>query len=473
MSAGGPDVAVIYPLIDSRGPAADRVRTWACGQTLDRRRYRVVVATNGLQPDDEREVAALLAPHDRIVRTRGTSDAALWNAGAAEADTPWLVFTEAHCVAYPDTLACVAAWIDGAPGDAVANFVIDHDHGRRTARVNERWFGDVQRAWREPTTWRRVHRSGFAIPADVFKAAGGFDEATLHFGPTQLSAVLDERGVPMALIDARVTHLDDQLFRQGYVDTAMHGWGEVVARREAEPVRFERYFGHSDTWANHVSFERPVARAMVAGALRAARATRRWPVGVAPLAAQAVAGPRGRQRLLRAVVRTADTLLDRVPLPERIEWRLYLDGHRRAATLGELDSVLTHADVAPVLRSPGAWSVVDLVPRHLVGVHGLEQHDEGPFRWTKPISLVRVDPPPGSVVRIDTGAVRGDPAASVLAVPGADVGSDGRWLTIRPRRPFPSGIVVVVDAMQPSRSGSPDPRRLGLPVFRVEVVADG
>ena len=50
-SASDPQLAVIYPIVNVRGRAADRVRTWTQGQTLPRERYRVVVKVSGAKID--------------------------------------------------------------------------------------------------------------------------------------------------------------------------------------------------------------------------------------------------------------------------------------------------------------------------------------------------------------------------------------------------------------------------------------
>jgi hypothetical protein len=55
-------------------------------------------------------------------------------------------------------------------------------------------------------------------------------------------------------------------------------------------------------------------------------------------------------------------------------------------------------------------------------------------------------------------------------LPPSAVVSDGRWVTVRPTRSSPGGVVLVVDPLRPARSGSPDRRALGLPFFEMEVV---
>src|SRR4051812_31815934 len=114
-----PLLTVVYPIIDVRGRAGDRVRTWTHAQTLARSRYRVVAAFDGTAPEQDREVAALLGPQDELISVPGANDAALWNAGARRAGTSWLVFTEGHCLADKGCLAAVARWIATNPAAEV------------------------------------------------------------------------------------------------------------------------------------------------------------------------------------------------------------------------------------------------------------------------------------------------------------------------------------------------------------------
>src|SRR6266545_1854685 len=102
--ASDTQLAVVYPIVEVRGRAADRVRTWTQGQTLPRERYRVVVAFDGTDPAQERDVRPLLGPGDELLSVPGAHDAELWNAGAVRAGTAWLVITEGHCLAHPGCL---------------------------------------------------------------------------------------------------------------------------------------------------------------------------------------------------------------------------------------------------------------------------------------------------------------------------------------------------------------------------------
>jgi hypothetical protein len=264
-------ITLVYPIFDLRGQGADRVRTWTHDQTLSRERYRVVVASGDANTSQEREVEQLLGSGDELVRVPGARDAALWNAGASRAGTPWLVFTEGHCLADPGCLDAVARWIAAVPDVAAGTFDVSHDESYLLGRMSRRWFDLIHARWREPGEWPRLTRSGFAIRADVFEAVGGFEPDYGQFAPALLSARLHARGSQIGAVpDAAVVHLDSEGMRDHHADTADYVRGELEARSRNDPVFFERYFGHAQTWANPLRHQRHVVRRMARAVVAAA-----------------------------------------------------------------------------------------------------------------------------------------------------------------------------------------------------------
>ena len=81
-------------------------------------------------------------------------------------------------------------------------------------------------------------------------------------------------------------------------------------------------------------------------------------------------------------------------------------------------------------------------------------------------------------IRIDTGGLRGNPLDCVIAVvingsvlPRSALSAEAGVLTIALPSTLASstsdGIFVICNALVPGQTGSPDPRKLGLPVFAV------
>ena len=136
MPAAGPDArrrerddpafSVLVPLEDTRGEVAEHVRTWTHDQTLNRRRFQVVVASDGTDTEGEHALEEILSPHDALVRARGGNVVDLWNAAAARADGEWIVLTEAHCLGDPGCLAALSRAVERDP--SLVAMSLDHGH---------------------------------------------------------------------------------------------------------------------------------------------------------------------------------------------------------------------------------------------------------------------------------------------------------------------------------------------------------
>jgi hypothetical protein len=84
-------------------------------------------------------------------------------------------------------------------------------------------------------------------------------------------------------------------------------------------------------------------------------------------------------------------------------------------------------------------------------------------------------------LRLETGGIRGDPLASLIAVviagralPGKYCTSDDRGtLTVHLPAPFAAaakdGVVLLCDPLSPARAGMADTRTLGLPVTAIAI----
>lgn len=466
-------------MFNLRGGVAEAVRSWTSEQTLARDRYRVVIAcSNEMQ---EADVSGLgLAEHDRIVRGPSGSDGALWNTGAVHAVTPWLIFTEGHCRGEPGCLEAAHSWIASGPTAPVGNFAIGHLMRNLQARLSDRWFAEVQAQWRKE--WRRLHRAGFAIRADVFHAAAGFEPEYGEFSVPMLSARLAGRGVDITDIPgAAVTHCDDEDMSDHHRATANYSRGEAFARSRNDAAFFERYFGHNATWTNQLSEDGGIRRAQVQATLRAAAIPSRGSAGlVRDAARRAVNGAVGRlarAKKLHRLVKIAEFAVEKAALPADIQFRTFLRANTRMVEATQLEWVDSNP-IAPVpaAAKSAARPIQQVAPTEIVGVHGLETHDTRLFRWSEPVLTFRGLPERDRELRIQTNSLRGDPVRSVRAVfadgkrlPRASVRSEDGVLIISLDRKQEAGeITVICRAMKPWRHGVDDRRALGLPIFSIE-----
>jgi hypothetical protein len=488
-----PTVSVVVPLVHARGDVVENVRTWTEGQTLARDRYQLVVAGDGAAPDIERRIAALLAPHDVLARSPGAGYMALYNLGAKRAGAEWLVLTEAHVLADPGCLAAVAAELEASPGLDAAQLVAD-DHVRPTrfAELLAEWFDEVFARWEQPGEWKRLSFFGTAIRRSAYLDAATVNDAYGLFSPALLSAMLDARGARVGrFADARVAHIADDEITEHHEHTSDFARGECVLRAERDAAFCERYFGWAPLWGNRARYRpdvaRPVVRALAAAAAHALARRREdvpW-IGreLARWVPAAAGGARLRASLERAALAGEERAAMGVPGRERRR-RSMVRAHARVVRLAQLDWIRAHPDEPAPMPGDGARRPVEELDGALTGVHALEHDGERWWRWTEPVAHLRLAAPAsGGVLAIDTGGRRGPPLDYVS---GVYVGA--RRIRNRRLRDDGARLLVPLDAeewaraareglsilLRPlERSGSEDPRRLGLPVYGIELVPAG
>ena len=479
------DITVVYPAFEIRGSLSERLRTWACDQTLARDRYRIVVGIDSASPSQAREAEALLSPQDEIIAVPDVNEGVLWNAGAARAGTRWLVIAEGHCLAAPNCLEAVARWIAANPDAEAGNFAVDHTDDHLMSRLSRRWFDQTHQQWKSPSTWPRLHRAGFAIRADAFNGAGGFEPRYGQFSAPMLSARLHKGGVRIDTVpDAAVIHMDDATMDGHHFDTADFAVGECEARTRNDPDFFERYFGRDPLYSPSLNGRR-VAWRMLQAALIACASGREHAKALAPLlpryAMLTMAGVKPRIAFNRLAVKLDEFAVDRLPLPSSLRWARFIRAHRRVVDLTRLQWAANRSsDPLP----PAPWSfreIAETTPDTLIGAHSLEEHGGRRFRWTEPVALLRLAPSAAPrVLRIETAGLRGDPLASVRAVV-----VDGRALpadalardehgTLTARLPAGGArasteVAIVSTPLIPADSGIADSRWLGLPVFSIAI----
>ncbi len=486
------ELSLLVPLEDARGDAAEHLRTWTHEQSLSRERYQVVVTSTGEDPDGERLVRELLAEHDVFEHVPGADLIELWNAAAARADSDWLVLTENHCEADPACLDSVVRTIQSDGG--LEALTLDHGHITRNpvSELGARWFEGVYEEWDEPGQWPRLNLVGFAIRRDVYREAGALDPRYGLFSAPLLSARLHRRGARIGHVpEAHVLHVHPDVIQEHHGHSADYAHGECEARTREDRTFCEPYFGPASIWTNRLRYEPRVARraaaVIAASAARAVLGRRNelpWllrELGAWLPAAAAGPGPYlGRARLL---FRVCEIAASRGFVPPELSWRAFLRAHELVLVLTQLAWVRDELEPPP---PPRAWSgrrgVEEFDHEELVGVHGLERQGDRWFRWTEPVTVLRVAAAPGArSLRIETGRLRGGPLEGLRAayVDGRRVAPDqvraeGPAVVL----PLPgrarngggtSTVTLLSRPLEPPPSAPRDPRRLGMPIVSIAV----
>jgi hypothetical protein len=171
-----------------------------------------------------------------------------------------------------------------------------------------------------------------------------------------------------------------------------------------------------------------------------------------------------------------------LPIPDETRYRHFLRSHQRAVHLARLQWLHENPMPPAAVLAEGRRAVDELGPGDIVGVHNREEFQGRRFRWTEPVAMIRIAPRQNPCeLRLETGGIRGDPLASLIAVviagralPGKYCTSDDRGtLTVHLPAPFAAaakdGVVLVCNPLSPARAGIPDARTLGLPVTSIAI----
>ena len=482
------EVAVILPLEDPRGDIVEHIATWTRGQTLPRDRYQVVVSANGEHPDFERGVAELLAPQDQLVVEPGASFVALYGAAAQAARAPVLLLTEAHVRAEPELLAAVADVFAEDPELDIATFKHRQSKSNVVAELTERWIARAYEAWEE-ADWTRLNFAGSAVRAEAWARAGGLDPRLGLYATSLMSALLDEQGARSThLDDAAIIHELEEEMGEALAATRSFTQGECLVRGERDPEFCERYFGPAGWWGHRLGYRPENARAMASALISAVRRSprdARWLTRELVVRLPAlVAGARPRWAWERAMAGWHTLVAGAGVVPMETRWRSCLAAHQRSIRAVRLREGPSANGLAAPPAATGVTLGAERLDDLLVGAHGLERQGGRRFRWTEPVALLRLAlPADGAVLRVRTGGLRGAPLdylqgiyAAGLSLPPANFGGDEETLEVRLPPNFAkaaadSGVVMVCRPFLPSRAGSSDRRRLGMPVVELSVDA--
>lgn len=475
------DVSIVIPLTDARGDAVEHLSTWTDNQTHPRDRFQVVIASDGGQPDVDRDVAALLQPHDRFEVFSGASMIQLWNRAVELADCDWLLFTENHVQAEADCVEKAVEGIAANPGLDAASIEHGHIAPNVTGQLGARWFDEVYGEWFRPEQWQRLNLAGFVIRRDALRSVGGHEHRYGLFAAPLLSARLDERGAEVGhLPDARILHIQCHEIDEHHEHSADYVVGESEARTELPAVFAERYFGFRPLVWNRRSMESGSARrtaAIVARellrALRRRSGDTRWLLHslVARLPA-AIAGARPRRRLAELAFALSERVSDARWVPRALRYRAYLRAQDHVVRLAQLRWVERRSDGPAPTLGPGAHSIESVGEGGIVGVHGLERQDGHWFRWSEPVVTMRVESSAGERLRIDTGGLVGPPLERIAAAYAdtqrlreGDLSQRGAELVLE----LPEGLTTLTLLSRPPPPGREEERELGLPIFSVQL----
>jgi hypothetical protein len=460
------------------------VQSWL-DQGYPRERFEVVVVSDGREPALDRTVQGLLTARDQHVVAADTSEQELLRLGAARARGRVLVFTEGHCEARRTALAAVTARLAAGDIDALA------------LGIEPRWrtavgWGELQLIAKRPNrtaglaAFQLLPEAGCAIPRERYVAAGGIRPELSIFALPVLALELHKRGARLGSSGSvDIVHHNSTWLREVREGLGQYGRGQCLFRAE-RPADYARYFGTLPEWRHRGGASARCARAAWSDCLRllarggAGPTRRRAARALLALAPAAALGTRFPV-MAHAAGLAAATLRCRLwsrPGP-RFE-RAFLDFCAHAIGWARTRLLRVYRAAAPSSAlGVGRASADDIADAQGFSFHPVEVCGRERFCWSRPIIWLPLRLAPGRYrVVFEKRGLRSDLDAREITAalegralpPGAvTVGLDAVVIDIAVAAEEARDRRLLLLCAPLAARGSPDPRRLGLPVFSLSV----
>lgn len=416
--SNAPELTVVIPLFDKRVEEEECLESWCRAQTLSRESYEVIVTSNGTNRDAEGRVQAFLSEPDRLITIEEANMAGLYHAGAEAASAPLIFFTELHCVAERECLQELVKYL--AENDCAGAFTSSYgDYSNPFSSVEAQLFDALFERWKEKGASDKILLRGVVIRRSCYFEAGGFVPRYRRFCDSLLGARLEDLGHEIHYAPkARLLHYYSTRYSQLLEPVREKTYDECLFRSE-NPAEFcESHWGTPLHWSLRQSLNPELARLAVRCYERSllfypkarvnAETLREWlywkTIGICGVyPALFVAG----LRLVRQAVKCWLGKGDQQRLLE-----LY------APTFYSIESFFRlrfiQKRIHPVKVEPATGTRFSLSVEeedHLSGFGVREQFGHHTFRWTRGVSLLRIDLARGNYrVHVDTGGIRGNPA---------------------------------------------------------------
>lgn len=255
---------------------ADRLRAClAALADLDHPDYEVVVVDDG-SPEPMEPVAAPFADRLSLTvhRQPNSGPAAARNAGAHRARGDFLAFTDDDCAPRPDWLRRLETPLTDHPGAMVGGATVNAVAGNRFSAASQDLVSYIYEYYRDEAGGGFLASNNLAVPAEAFRAMGGFD--TTYPRPGGEDRELCDRWLreggeilhaPDAVLD-HFHHLDARSFWRQHVNYGRGAYQFHVqrARTAGERVHVEPARFYLDL-LRYPFRERPVGEAAAVSAL--------------------------------------------------------------------------------------------------------------------------------------------------------------------------------------------------------------
>lgn len=482
-----PLFSVIIPLEYHRGQLERCWQGWQ-SQTLDKAAFEIILV---VPPDfSQREkLSELTGGASCLEYSHHTRDSGLYAAGAARARGKFLFFSESHCWPEPAVLElCLQAFQANADWAGFSCKAMRATHNRLSQVEADMYEADIDYGM-TVHPWRKIHDACFVTRREAYVKCGGFEPELGHFAEWALAARYFERGYKIGYLpEARIHHCFAGSLAELKAFTLDFVEGEVCyfSRNQHEPG--STLMEIPPELICQGNFDRGMAR----GILRMA---------VQDLIASGASGGRWRQAMvaigrwvspaifadgiarggaavgvlyahLAVMLASVAGSRDRLGICFRYYIKALIRRQRLACIRTERMSRAAGTRAATIGSGENA-AVLDRT-----GFYPVEKYQGNPLRWSETAAAIRL---PASAAGRPSIRIKCAPVRSLThgidlrfyfngrRIPHGAISTDADDSEIRIDLPQ-SGTGELGWICQPFPAKA-DPRRLGLPIMRIELVS--
>jgi hypothetical protein len=189
-----PLVSVVFTTSFPRGRILESIKSWGDGQTLPREQIEIIITGNGREPGLEQQIKQRLGSTDQLLHLDTDNEAAMYAHSAGHARGVWLLFTEAHVVAAPDTLECLLADVHSRSLDGSCVRTLPCEETQWAQRIEARMYEDDFKILSDESDWRKFTKRGFLLRRAAYEAVGGLDARYHRYSVMPVGARLRDSG---------------------------------------------------------------------------------------------------------------------------------------------------------------------------------------------------------------------------------------------------------------------------------------